>query len=204
MKKLFLPLFIFMAVLLSANGNENSFYVSVSKTITYYNTSECFELLGYKVFFPDDLPGKCRLEHVSLGVGLGRQVTRENGNQLEKTMQESIENNEIFNQLSDYDPFRQIGAVYSYGTGSVKLVVATMPSSSYGIVENDKSGMASFLKNGKRYYWIDYSDNEQQENQSPMLIWENDEISFMVFLLNGKSLNEKQAVRIAEEVMKFN
>lgn len=190
-----------------AKENNDSFY-SVSKIIDYYNSEKCFSLLGYKVYFKDTIENKYSLDYVSLGVGLSKKISQQKFTLLEKNIYKSIDNDEIFKKLSEYNPYRQIGAIYSNNTKSKVIVVATMPTSIFNLVEDQnlestkqKPTSITSLKLNNRILYLraGYTEPDKQS-----LSWENEGITYIVFQIQNQTISKEEMIEIAENVMTYN
>jgi hypothetical protein len=180
--------------------NNQMVFIGVSKTIDFYNTKKYFSLLGYRIVFPETVGNEYRLRSVSLGVSLAKQVHRTMQEPLSKRMSSAIEDNQALKALGPYNPYRRTGAFYIQDSQEKVIVVATMPSEKYNIVENHPENpdvtCTTFQRKHIQYFWKVYD----LAAVSPTLSWEQNNITYMIFSLNGKALQKKEAVTIADYI----
>lgn len=210
MRIITLFLLLIMSVSVAAETSEKTFF-SVGKTIEFHNEDRWFSLLGYRAQFPSSLDETHRLGHVSFGLGLSVMIEQAEADRLEPLMHDAIEDQTGFVKLSKYNPFRTIGGIYGGGERSSVIVVATMPSRMYRVVERPEGCEKYEKENGIKSRktdvggftgcWIEYPDGSET---SSTLSWDARGVTYMVFPLNKGKMSLDTALAYAAKVIECN
>ena len=130
---LFIVLVLFISLFFLLKKENNLFTAGISKEISFYGTEKYRDLLGYSSFFPETILDDFHIESVSLGITLTKEVTKNKYESLKQTMIEAITDNNAFDALSDYMPYRDSSAFYRCGSDQRMIVIITLPIAKYEI-----------------------------------------------------------------------
>ena len=200
-------IFMTFVSLSAAEKSEESFF-SISKTIPLHDEDRWFALLGYRTHFPASLDNQHALQTVSFGLGLSVLMDKKTSDNIETLMYDAIENEGSFRKLSGYKPYRTIGGIYTGKDSAAVIVVATMPTTVYQIVERPAEcekyerdhGIRSrdVLVGSFRGCWIEYPGSAET---SSTLSWDAQGVTYMIFPLNKGKLTLEEARAYAAEVI---
>ena len=209
LKVIFLGLLfvIFNGIANSQNAGE-LYTISVGKSVGLEDPKKFSPLLGYKVQFPESVSSSHILIDISLGVGLSKEVTQDEGKTLEEKMTQAIEDNDAFTMLKKYNPFRTIGGFYANKERTSIIVAATMPIKAFEEVELkgknrvyfSDTGSNNFTIGAVKCFWVPPHD----DNKYHSLIWHKNGVSYMIFPIEGKDFTADEAKNIAKKVMDVN
>ena len=209
LKVIFLGLlFIFFNGIANSQNASELYTISVGKSVGLEDPKKFSPLLGYAVQFPENISSSLMLIDISLGVGLSKGVTQNEGKTLEEKMTQAIEDNDAFTVLKKYNPFRTMGGFYANKERASIIVVATMPTKAFEEVELkggnkvyfDDTGANNFMIGAVKCFWVP----PHEENKYHSFIWHKNGVSYMIFPIEGKDFTVDAAKDIAKKVMDVN
>jgi hypothetical protein len=195
-------IFLILFAVSAFSENANNTFYSVHRG---YN-AEDQKLLKpwYQVKFPEKLDSKYRIESISIGVGIGIKTSNDQMSRLDTIMLKAIDNEQSFKELSSWKPYRQ-SAVHYKRTDGAYLIVATLPTSAYNIVENmdnyekEQIVINEYLLTDKtKYNWriIDIKDGKKYKSLS----WSVGVLTYLVMNNGDDYFTKEDATKIAEEI----
>ncbi|AOT69942.1 hypothetical protein [Geosporobacter ferrireducens] len=179
--------------------------------------AELTEKLGFHVHFPETLCEEYTYERKSEGVGITKPVNAEEWKQLQWVMIRAIADEDTFNHLSDYKPYRDVHATYMDQRGD-KLFI-TMEDADVPIEEKNIVLVAEPKVGSVKAAWIEetYPDYkfiyENGIGQSDIytepegiikgyyLIWSVNGVRYRINTLKEFELTMEEAVKIAKAFM---
>ena len=179
-------------------------------TTTYKSDAELEELLGYKVIHPQVLNKNYILKYRAVSVGIREEIPYDLGINIQQQMLLAIDNQEEFEKLSEYSPYRSTTSIYD--KNDVCIYISTSPFSTFAISPKKEE-----IKIGNVIgYWcnIEYpeypliriNDIGQSDLSSKptikekyILEWKSDDIFYSLSTLEDSVISKDEAIKLAEE-----
>ncbi len=188
--------------------------------VTYKTEAEIEKLIGYPVIFPNLLDDSFELQDRHLLIGLEKEIPYDDKTVFMRRMETAIENQDEFNELSPYRPFRGVSCLYKYTKADHKYGV-TFQISSWPISDTPDYSPNSNIEEVKigdvKGYWINVKYPEYPftlPGEDPMTFEPTikDDFNRLSWLQNGRTyslhiirttnvelITKDDAIRLAEE-----
>ena len=167
--------------------------------------------IGIHVRFPQILNGNYKLQRKAEAVGFSLPLGYETFNDLQLKAEEAINNQEAFNSLKEYKPYRSVGGVYKNEAGlSFGLVIQdkSIPLSTENIkfTTTTTTHINDLDATWKGLSYPNYPDNDMTQKPdgiitTHILMWSKDNATYIILPLGNSNLSMQAVVSQAEAFM---
>lgn len=167
--------------------------------------------IGIHVRFPQILNGNYKLQRKAEAVGFSLPLGYETFNDLQLKAEEAINNQEAFNSLKEYKPYRSVGGVYKNEAGlSFGLVIQdkSIPLSTENIkfTTTTAAHINDLDATWKGLSYPNYPDNDMTQKPdgiitTHILMWSKDNATYIILPLGNSNLSMQAVVSQAEAFM---
>lgn len=167
--------------------------------------------MGIHVRFPQILNGNYKLQRKAEAVGFSLPLGYETFNDLQLKAEEAINNQEAFNSLKEYKPYRSVGGVYKNEAGlSFGLVIQdkSIPLSTENIkfTTTTAAHINDLDATWKGLSYPNYPDNDMTQKPdgiitTHILMWSKDNATYIILPLGNSNLSMQAVVSQAEAFM---
>lgn len=203
------------------SSNGALIWANVSRDIELTD-EELEKKLGFSVRFPETLFGSFNLEYKTMGVQLGKAVDYESSQKLESDMFNAIEDDYALDKLKPYDPSRKVFGAYKKSDQSTIFINISRNQTLSGnknlpagpgaqmVIIGELDGVwveTSFPKYPyKQENGVGKEDMSQKPTikESRYLMWQKSDKLYTLNVYEEYKLTMEEAVKIAEDFMKYN
>jgi hypothetical protein len=184
---------------------------------TYLSDEELTRKMGFHVYFPEKLNDEFKLMERVEGVGIREQVSLEVIEQMETTQLKAINDAAVFDSLAEYNPFRDVFAIYEGEKGTMLFI--GMEKEVFPPIFDKNSISFETTIGGKSALWIETVRPDYKSISSNgigkadlytkpdkmlkdyYLVWNSDGIKYELSTSDDLVLTMEEAVELAETFM---
>jgi hypothetical protein len=197
--------------------DKEFFSPSVCRT-TILSDAELTSKMGFNLTFPKTLYGDYKLENKAEGVGINKKVSNEICDQLQPDMFKSIDDESVFNSLSQYNPYRNTFATYDKEGNTISVSIWSLNGAVPEVHENAGAIVETSVGEAKAL-WIELvsasykhvTDNGVGKadlytkpngiSTKHILTWDYNGVRYEISPILQSELTMQEAVKIAESFM---
>jgi hypothetical protein len=197
---------------------EDAVLTPVYCKTTTLSDAELSSKMGFNLTFPETLYGEYKLEDKAEGVGIKKKVSDEICDQLQPDMLRSIDDEAVFNSLSQYNPYRNTFATYNKEGNIISVSIRSLNGAVPEVHENSGTFVETSVGETKAL-WIELvsanykhvTDNGVGKSDlyakpngistKHILTWDYNGVRYEISPILQSELTMQEAVKIAESFM---